>query len=168
MPPLPLSHFKPQFGPTFGIFVPSFVPEWWKIGAPERIRTSGLGLSRQDGRNSAFQRVWRAVVERLEFSANHGGMMSLARRFVTLCGEESAPLVVGWRCPISFRYQTFFSSFGRRRTCIRSSEAHRPSSTQRARPCLRLVYLDLLNSCIPLSAIPTDSGSAHKKLRRDF
>jgi hypothetical protein len=31
------------------------------------------------------------VGEQLEIGANHRGMMSLARRFVTVCGELSAP-----------------------------------------------------------------------------
>jgi hypothetical protein len=38
---------------------------------------------------------WSAVVEQLEIGANHVGMMNLAQRFVTLCGEETARLVVG-------------------------------------------------------------------------
>jgi hypothetical protein len=38
---------------------------------------------------------WSAVVEQLEIGANHVGMMNLAPRFVTMCGEETARLVVG-------------------------------------------------------------------------
>jgi hypothetical protein len=44
-------------------------------------------------RRRPFQRVWSVVDEQLGIGANHSGMMSLARRFVTDCGEESAPLV---------------------------------------------------------------------------
>ena len=46
------------------------------------------------------------VGEQLEIGANHRGMMSLVRRFVTFCGEESAPLVVVWGCPIMLPYRT--------------------------------------------------------------
>jgi hypothetical protein len=52
-------------------------------------------------RRSAFQTVWSAVGEQFEFGANHSGMVNLWRRFVTYCGEQSAPLVVGGRYPIS-------------------------------------------------------------------
>ena len=53
------------------------------------------------GADTALLNVRRRVGEQLEIGANHRRMMNLARRFVTLCGDESAPLVVGWGCPIS-------------------------------------------------------------------
>jgi hypothetical protein len=56
----------------------------------ESFYTEGL----PEGRRHPILRVWRHVGEQLEFGANHLHMMSLARRFVTLCGEECAPLVV--------------------------------------------------------------------------
>jgi hypothetical protein len=56
-------------------------------------------------RTEVVQGGWSAVVEQLEIGANHRGMMSLVRRFVTLCGTESAPLVVVWRCPIILPYR---------------------------------------------------------------
>ena len=43
---------------------------------------------------------------RVEIGANHLGMMNRRRRFVTLFGAESAPLVVVWGCPISLHYRT--------------------------------------------------------------
>jgi hypothetical protein len=70
---------------------------------------------RRERRRCAFQRGWSAVVEQLEISANHLGTMSLVRRFVTLCCEESAPLVVMKRCPISFHYWPI-----RRTRCLQS------------------------------------------------
>jgi hypothetical protein len=67
------------------------------MGPGRTIATSARLASRPHlgWRRSAFQRVWRAVVEQLEIGANHQAMTNLARRFVTVCGEESAPLVVG-------------------------------------------------------------------------
>ena len=54
----------------------------------------------------ALLNVRRRFGEEVEIGANHRRMMSLARRFVTLFGGESAPLVVGWRCPIRLHYRT--------------------------------------------------------------
>jgi hypothetical protein len=56
-------------------------------------------------RGKALLNVRRQVGEQLECSANHRGMMSLARRFVTLCGAETARLVGRWQCPIRLHYQ---------------------------------------------------------------
>ena len=71
------------------------------------FRRARLGSRPRRGRRrNAVQKVWRAVGEQVEIGANHVGMVNRRRRFVTLCGEESAPLVVGRRCPISLHYRT--------------------------------------------------------------
>jgi hypothetical protein len=77
-------------------------------GVPFRgFRLACLGSRALRGRRGkALLNIRRQLGEEVEIGANHVGMMSLARRFVTLCGEECAPLVVGWRCPISFHYRT--------------------------------------------------------------
>ena len=59
--------------------------------APRRGRRGGSGTRVRSARIT-----WR--------------MVSLLRRFVTLFGEESAPLVVGWGCPIRLPYRTRFGS----------------------------------------------------------
>ena len=57
-------------------------------------------------RERAPPSVWRRVGEQVEIGANHVRMVNRRRRFVTCLCELSAPLVVGWRCPIRLPYRT--------------------------------------------------------------
>lgn len=56
-------------------------------------------------RGNGLAEVGNRVGTEGEIGANHLAMMSLARRFVTMFGAESVPLVVGWVCPISLHYR---------------------------------------------------------------
>ena len=79
-----------------------------RLGAPGFSLRAPCAASLPKPRRKALLNVRRRFGEEVEIGANHRGMMSLARRFVTLCGAESAPLVLGRRCPISFPYRTRF------------------------------------------------------------
>ena len=71
-----------------------------------RRRSRALAKRRRDG---LAQVVGEGRGE-VRVGANHLAMVHAPRRFVTLCGAESAPLVVRWRCPISLPYRTRFGS----------------------------------------------------------
>ena len=78
----------------------------WFSGASPRSasRVQAAGAAHRRGpdcleRGRPAARDWR----------NHGGIINFVPRLVTFCGKESALLVVGWACPISFHYRGYDS-----------------------------------------------------------
>ena len=89
---------------------------WWQgLGAPGFSLRVALQLAAALRRETAPRRASPGSAggfrrERSRSAQIHRGMMSLARRFVTLCGDDCALLVVRWRCPIRLHYRTRFES----------------------------------------------------------
>ena len=97
-PPLPFRSPAPR---------PGSAPAAERLAFPGFSPRFGLARARfAERRRNALPKVRRRVGEQVEIGANHLGMVNRRRRFVTLCGEESAPLVVGWGCPIRLHYRT--------------------------------------------------------------
>ena len=67
-----------------------------------RLRSRALA----ERRSNALPKVCRGVGEQVWVGANHLRMVNPWRRFVSSFRELSAPLVVGWRCPIMLPYRT--------------------------------------------------------------
>jgi hypothetical protein len=67
----------------------------------------GVARARAKRRRDALAQVVGEGGGEVWVGANHLAMVHAPRRFVSSFPKLSAPLVVAWRCPISFQYQSF-------------------------------------------------------------